>query len=86
MLNQSFEFQGGKILQTFSYILVTIWAESTSGKPLARTERGNDNVSAVLKSPDESHGDDVFGRAIRAPKDLVSSQGSVGCHARELVI
>lgn len=56
------------------------------GKPLARTEGGSDNVSAILESSDEGQSDDVFGRAIRAPKDLVSSQGSVGCHSRELVI
>lgn len=53
------------------------------GKPLARTEGGSDDISAVLESPDESQSDDVFGCAIRAPKDLVSSQRSVGCHTRQ---
>lgn len=56
------------------------------GKSLARTERGSDDISAVLESPDESQSDDVFGCAIRAPKDLVSSQGSVGCHTGQLFI
>lgn len=52
------------------------------GKPLTGTEGGSDNIGAVLKSPNKSQSDNVFGRAIRAPKDFVGSEGGVGCHTR----